>query len=188
MSYIADDIVCQAPAGRLDGAQAFREFMGPFSQIVTRSELIAAFGDVNVAVLMYETGTVPVQRRARRRAPHRGRRQDQPAADHLRPAALRGRATSCCREVVLGSPGRREDPPSAGCAFTVGCMAGIPSNRPQCALLDQRSRRSSSARREDRIFSAEVAYRPAPFAVSVFTSSAVSARSNTLASSTVPLR
>lgn len=69
MSYIADDIVCQAPAGRLDGAQAFREFMGPFSQIVTRSELIAAFGDVNVAVLMYETGTVPVD--------------DAPGAEHL---------------------------------------------------------------------------------------------------------
>lgn len=25
MTYIAEDIVCRAPAGRLDGAQAFRE-------------------------------------------------------------------------------------------------------------------------------------------------------------------
>ena len=30
MSYIADDIVCDAPAGRLEGAAAYRGFMGPF--------------------------------------------------------------------------------------------------------------------------------------------------------------
>jgi hypothetical protein len=35
MTYIAEDIVCQAPAGRLDGAAAFRGFMGPFVQILT---------------------------------------------------------------------------------------------------------------------------------------------------------
>ncbi len=60
MTYVAADIVCQAPAGRLDGAQAFREFMGPFAQIVSRSELIAAFGDEHVAMLMYDTSTIPV--------------------------------------------------------------------------------------------------------------------------------
>ena len=36
MSYVADDIVCLAPAGRLDGAAAFRGFMGPFTQILTK--------------------------------------------------------------------------------------------------------------------------------------------------------
>ncbi len=61
MTYVAEDIVCQAPAGRLVGAQAFREFMGPFAQIVTRSEVVAAFGDDHVAVLMYDTDTGPVQ-------------------------------------------------------------------------------------------------------------------------------
>jgi len=61
MTYIAKDIVCQAPAGRLDGAEAFRAFMGPFAQILTRSSLIAAFGDDAKAVLMYDTDTVPVQ-------------------------------------------------------------------------------------------------------------------------------
>src|SRR5215475_1577107 len=45
MSYIADDIVCDAPAGRLEGAAAYRGFMGPFVQIVTGAEMIAAFGD-----------------------------------------------------------------------------------------------------------------------------------------------
>jgi len=60
MTHIAEDIVCQAPAGRLDGAEAFRGFMGPFAQILTRSNLIAAFGDETTAVLMYDTDTVPV--------------------------------------------------------------------------------------------------------------------------------
>ncbi|MBA3309308.1 MAG: nuclear transport factor 2 family protein [Nocardioidaceae bacterium] len=61
MTYVAGDIVCQEPSGRLVGAPAFREFMGPFAQIVTRSEVIAAFGDDHVAVLMYDTDTGPVQ-------------------------------------------------------------------------------------------------------------------------------
>lgn len=60
MTYVATDIVCQAPSGRLDGAEAFREFMGPFAQIVTSSRLVAAFGDDETAVLMYDTDTVPV--------------------------------------------------------------------------------------------------------------------------------
>ena len=60
MTYVAEDIVCLAPAGRYEGAEAFRGFMGPFVQIVTRSHLIAAFGDDKTALLMYDTGTVPV--------------------------------------------------------------------------------------------------------------------------------
>jgi ketosteroid isomerase-like protein len=61
MTYIADDIICLAPAGRLEGAAAFRAFMEPFTQIVTRSALIAGFGDDEKAVVMYDTDTVPVQ-------------------------------------------------------------------------------------------------------------------------------
>jgi len=60
MTYIADDIVCQAPAGALEGAEAFRGFMGPFVRSLTRSDLIAAFGDDQTAVVMYDTDTVPV--------------------------------------------------------------------------------------------------------------------------------
>jgi hypothetical protein len=60
MSFIADDIVCHAPAGTLHGAQAFRQFMQPFTQILTSSGLIAAFGDDEHAVVMYNTSTVPV--------------------------------------------------------------------------------------------------------------------------------
>ena len=61
MTYIADGIICQAPAGKLEGAAAFRGFMEPFTQILTRSALIAAFGDDEKAVVMYDTGTVPVK-------------------------------------------------------------------------------------------------------------------------------
>jgi len=60
MSFIADDIVCDAPAGRLAGAAAYRGFMGPFVQILKGTTLIAAFGDERTALIMYDTETVPV--------------------------------------------------------------------------------------------------------------------------------
>jgi SnoaL-like domain len=61
MTYVAEDIVCRAPSGRLDGADAFRGFMGPFVSILTKSNLTAAFGDDETAVLIYDTDTVPVK-------------------------------------------------------------------------------------------------------------------------------
>jgi ketosteroid isomerase-like protein len=61
MSYIADDFVCDAPSGRLEGTEAYRGFIGPFMQIVTGSKLIAAFGDDETALIMYDTETVPVK-------------------------------------------------------------------------------------------------------------------------------
>jgi hypothetical protein len=57
---VADDIVCDAPAGRLEGADAYRDFLGPFVQILVRAELIAAFADEQTALIMYDTDTVPV--------------------------------------------------------------------------------------------------------------------------------
>ncbi|WP_369212141.1 nuclear transport factor 2 family protein [Streptomyces flavofungini] len=61
MTYVADDIVCEAPSGRLEGAEAFRGFMEPFSQILTGSHVISAFGDDTTALLMYDTKTLPVK-------------------------------------------------------------------------------------------------------------------------------
>ena len=61
MSYIADDIICDAPAGRLEGADAYRGFMGPFVQLLTGATMIAAFGDEQTALVMYDTQTVPVK-------------------------------------------------------------------------------------------------------------------------------
>lgn len=60
MRFIADDVICHAPSGRLDGADAFRDFMGPFAAILTRAELIGAFGDDDTAVLIYDTDTAAV--------------------------------------------------------------------------------------------------------------------------------
>ena len=57
MTYLADDVVCDAPAGRLVGAEAFRAFMGPFAAMVTRYERLAAFGDDRTAVIVYDTDT-----------------------------------------------------------------------------------------------------------------------------------
>ena len=60
MSYIADDIVCDAPGQRLEGADEYRAFMGPFVQMLKGSRLIAAFGDETTALIMYDTETIPV--------------------------------------------------------------------------------------------------------------------------------
>jgi ketosteroid isomerase-like protein len=61
MTYIADDIVCEAPPGRIEGAEAYRAFMGPFVEILERTELIAAFGDEDTAIVLYDTDTIPVK-------------------------------------------------------------------------------------------------------------------------------
>lgn len=60
MKYVADDIVCYAPAGRLVGAEAFRAFMEPFSQILLSSAIVGSFGDETTAMLMYDTSSRPV--------------------------------------------------------------------------------------------------------------------------------
>jgi uncharacterized protein YndB with AHSA1/START domain len=60
MTHIAENIVCDAPAGRIEGAEAFRGFMGPFTEILDDSKLLAAFGEGDTALLMYDTTTVPV--------------------------------------------------------------------------------------------------------------------------------
>ncbi len=60
MTFVADDVSCDAPPGRLEGATAFRDFMEPFSRSVSRSELLAAFGDDSTALLMYDTETAAV--------------------------------------------------------------------------------------------------------------------------------
>jgi len=52
MTYIADNILCDAPAGRIDGIAAYRDFLAPF--------MIAAFGDDRTALVMYDTATIPV--------------------------------------------------------------------------------------------------------------------------------
>ncbi|MEC3920426.1 nuclear transport factor 2 family protein [Nocardia sp. CDC160] len=60
MAYIADDIVCESPGGRIEGADAYRAFLEPFVGIVTGTRMLAAFGDERTALVMYDTSTLPV--------------------------------------------------------------------------------------------------------------------------------
>jgi ketosteroid isomerase-like protein len=60
MRHLAEDVVCDAPAGRIEGVQAYRQFLGPFAEMLIDSELLAAFGDETKAVLVYDTRTPPV--------------------------------------------------------------------------------------------------------------------------------
>lgn len=60
MTYIADDIVCDAPAGRLEGAAEYRAFMSGFVEMLRGATLIAAFGDDDKALIMYDTETALV--------------------------------------------------------------------------------------------------------------------------------
>ncbi|MEU4426669.1 nuclear transport factor 2 family protein [Actinoplanes sp. NPDC024001] len=57
MSYVDPAIVCDAPAGRIEGAAAYREFMAPFVAMLRGATLIAAFGDAETALVMYDTET-----------------------------------------------------------------------------------------------------------------------------------
>ncbi len=60
MAFIAEDITCHAPAGWLEGKDAFRQFMGPFANSLMDAQMIAAFGDEMTAMLMYATNSALV--------------------------------------------------------------------------------------------------------------------------------
>jgi hypothetical protein len=51
MTYVADDIVGDAPTGRIEDAEAFRQVLAPFVQMVTGADLLAAFSDDQTTVL-----------------------------------------------------------------------------------------------------------------------------------------
>ena len=61
MTHVADDVVCDSPAGRLEGAQEYRGFMAPFLDIFTSATVLAAFGDETTALIMYDTETTVVK-------------------------------------------------------------------------------------------------------------------------------
>jgi len=60
MACFAPGMICDAPAGRLEGVDAYRAFLGPFSAMLIKADLIAAYGDADQALLMYDTTTPPV--------------------------------------------------------------------------------------------------------------------------------
>jgi ketosteroid isomerase-like protein len=60
MTYLAEDVVCDVPPGRIEGAAAFRGFLEPFAQRLISSSLLTAFGDEETALIMYDTKTALV--------------------------------------------------------------------------------------------------------------------------------
>jgi hypothetical protein len=60
MAYVSPEISCRAPAGLVVGMEAFRGFMEPFARTLKNSRLLAAFGEGDTALLMYDTETVHV--------------------------------------------------------------------------------------------------------------------------------
>jgi len=61
MSYVAKDIVCDAPGGRIEGTAQFRKFWADFLQMLTGSHLVAAYGDDATALILYDSETIPVK-------------------------------------------------------------------------------------------------------------------------------
>src|SRR5262249_49760271 len=60
LRYVSDDIVCNAPGGELRGIDQYRPFLANFVPIVTGYDMIAALGDSETAVLVYNLHTIPV--------------------------------------------------------------------------------------------------------------------------------
>ncbi len=51
--HVADDIICRAPGGDITGKDAYRSYLGGFSQMMTGLTDVAAFGDDEHALLFY---------------------------------------------------------------------------------------------------------------------------------------
>ncbi len=69
MAFVDDDIVCRAPDGEITGKDAYRAYLGGFSQMMTGLTDIAAFGDDQHVVLFY--------------CPHTAVTNTAPAAEHF---------------------------------------------------------------------------------------------------------
>ena len=53
LSFIADDVVCQASTGLVEGLSAYRKFLTPFAADLVSGELIGVLGDDTHAVTVY---------------------------------------------------------------------------------------------------------------------------------------
>jgi ketosteroid isomerase-like protein len=57
MSYIADDIVCEAPGGTIEGTSAYRKFLADFLPILTKATVTKVLGDDTDAAIVYTCDT-----------------------------------------------------------------------------------------------------------------------------------
>lgn len=68
-AHVADDILCRAPGGDITGKDAYRSYLGGFSQMMTGLTDVAGFGDDEHALLFYY--------------PHTAVTSTAPAAEHF---------------------------------------------------------------------------------------------------------
>lgn len=57
LSFIADDVVCEAPIGRIEGLDGYRQFLAPFATALVSGELIDVLGDEEHAATVYVVET-----------------------------------------------------------------------------------------------------------------------------------
>ena len=57
LSFIADDVVCEAPNGRITGLAGYRDFLAPFVKMMISGELIDVLADDVHAATVYVVQT-----------------------------------------------------------------------------------------------------------------------------------
>lgn len=57
MRYLADDIVCDAPAGRVEGVAAYRPFTQEFVDVLTSATITKVLADDTSAAIVYSFDT-----------------------------------------------------------------------------------------------------------------------------------
>ena len=60
LSMVASDIECESPSGHLQGIGQYRPFLAGFAPMVKGYDMIAALGEEETAVLVYDLHTAPV--------------------------------------------------------------------------------------------------------------------------------
>jgi hypothetical protein len=55
LSYVSSDVVCDAPSGRIEGVEGYREFVARFVGMITGGAVIDVLGDDTRAVTVYST-------------------------------------------------------------------------------------------------------------------------------------
>ncbi|MDX3660130.1 nuclear transport factor 2 family protein [Streptomyces sp. ID05-26A] len=53
LSLVADDVVCEAPSGRIEGIDGYRRFLAPFVGRMLRGEVLDVLGHDTRAVTVY---------------------------------------------------------------------------------------------------------------------------------------
>ncbi|WP_042858948.1 nuclear transport factor 2 family protein [Dickeya sp. NCPPB 3274] len=60
ISLSAENIVCTSPIGQITGIERFQSFQEGFARMITNLTVLAAYGDDEQAVVVYDAETYPV--------------------------------------------------------------------------------------------------------------------------------